>query len=238
MTFNPYSGVTCMKISFEFNNGETPRDIVASMAAFFGLNAHGVVSAAAPALPATSGTLAPADNDDNAGNTPSDGSGLDTTGLPYDARIHSETPSKTDKGVWRKRRNLPAGVFEQVATELRAKIAAGGQSVAQAPAAAPALPPAAAPVAPPPLTPIAAAPALPPAAPVVGPFEKFVAFLAANMPPQPGARFTPEWVEAALRQYNIVDATGKGSVQELMHRDAAFITSVHTNFAQAAGIPV
>lgn len=39
--------------------------------------------------------------------------------LPWDARIHSSSKKQTKKGVWSKRKNLEAGVYEAVTAELK-----------------------------------------------------------------------------------------------------------------------
>lgn len=46
---------------------------------------------------------------------------LDATGLPWDERIHSSSKSKKAGGIWTKRKNLAAGVYEAVEAELRAQ---------------------------------------------------------------------------------------------------------------------
>jgi len=43
----------------------------------------------------------------------------DTTGLPWDERIHSSSHKQTNKGAWSKRKNLAKGVFDEVSAELR-----------------------------------------------------------------------------------------------------------------------
>ena len=52
---------------------------------------------------------------------PSDGTGLDAEGLPWDARIHSSSKAKTQKGVWKFARNLDENIKMQVLSELRGK---------------------------------------------------------------------------------------------------------------------
>lgn len=74
----------------------------------------------------------------------------DKDGVPWDHRIHAETKGKVADGTWRKRRNLPDGLHEQITAELKA--VAG----IQAPAPAPAPAAADAPVAPPTESPYAA----------------------------------------------------------------------------------
>lgn len=46
---------------------------------------------------------------------------VDTTGLPWDERIHSGNKEMTDKGVWRKRRGVSDAIKTAVEAELRAK---------------------------------------------------------------------------------------------------------------------
>lgn len=123
----------------------------------------------APAAPAASPTPAGAAEE------------LDPRGFPWDERIHSSSKQRLAKGnFWKNRKNLPAGLIEQVEAELRAKGYGNpqtGAAPAPAPVAAPAPPglPTPAPV---------AAPA--PAAPVanqgaVKVKEKMTAGLAAGL---------------------------------------------------------
>jgi len=54
---------------------------------------------------------------------PSDGTGLDVEGLPWDARIHSSSKKKTAKGVWVSVRNSPKGAeLAAIKDELRGMI--------------------------------------------------------------------------------------------------------------------
>lgn len=62
---------------------------------------------------------------------------LDSTGLPWDARIHSTPPSLTKKGPWRAKKNLNQLTAHAVEAELRAALAAPAAGTA-APAPAPA----------------------------------------------------------------------------------------------------
>lgn len=88
---------------------------------------------------------------------------VDTTGLRWDARIHSSTRTTTDKGVWVKRRNVQDAEVARVTAELRQ--AGGAVGIANftplnAAAPAPAAPaPVAAPAAPAAPNPVAAQPA-------------------------------------------------------------------------------
>jgi hypothetical protein len=51
---------------------------------------------------------------------PADTSEPDSEGVPYDSRIHSDTKAKTDKGAWRRRRNVPDEAYTAVLAELKA----------------------------------------------------------------------------------------------------------------------
>lgn len=220
-----------MKIAFEFNDGETAAQIVSSIVGLFGI---GTVVA-----PVATHGMTPALDAPDVGEgdgIPSDGAGLDTEGFPYDKRIHSDNPQKTDKGVWRKRR----GADKTLVAQLQAAHKAG--SVAQSAVAAPVAPPPANLTPPPVLTPppaIAPPPALAPVAPVAGPFEKFVAFITANMqsPTNPTGRLTSDWVTGSLAHYEVKDAQGVGSLQALQHLAPERVTAIHSAFAQALGIP-
>lgn len=48
---------------------------------------------------------------------------VDATGLPWDARVHSESKAKNKDGSWRTRRNLVPGLLEAVTAELRGSVA-------------------------------------------------------------------------------------------------------------------
>lgn len=74
---------------------------------------------------------------------------LDVNGLPWDERIHSSSKNKNQDGTWRYTRGGDPAVRATVEAELRAKIAAGGQS-AQTDASATAPQPHAADAPPPP----------------------------------------------------------------------------------------
>lgn len=78
--------------------------------------------------------------------SPAPGVELDTRGLPWDARIHARTKSKTANGQWKNARGIDAAEVTRIEAELRNLMAI--------PAAAPAVP------VPPPLVP--AAPAIAP----------------------------------------------------------------------------
>lgn len=223
-----------MEISFKFNNGETPAQIVTSIRDFFSATSPGATSI--QIAPPTAG-LAPADNDDADGptGTPANPLTLDATGIPHDTRIHSKEPQLTGKGVWRARRNVAATTVAAVTAELKAR----GGSVAQPPAPAPVAPPVApppivtaapAPLAVPQLTPVAPPPIQPP-----GAYEKFVSFIVDNT--APAGRLTPQYITDNLAAYNYKDATGAGSLQVVQHANDAQIAQLAQAFAQALGVP-
>ena len=64
----------------------------------------------------------------------------DSTGLPWDARIHAESKAKTDKNVWRRRRGVDDATVAAVIDELRSANAARTIEAA-APLVAPPPPP-------------------------------------------------------------------------------------------------
>lgn len=82
-------------------------------------------------------TPTPAEDDDNAApavNAPA----FDTTGLPWDERIHSGNKATNSDGTWKRRRNTPDDVFASVQAELRARnSAASAAPVASPPPMAP-----------------------------------------------------------------------------------------------------
>lgn len=64
---------------------------------------------------------------------PSNPANVDKNGLPWDARIHSETPTLTDKGVWRKKRGATPQLVASVEAELRAALGNGVSAASAAP---------------------------------------------------------------------------------------------------------
>lgn len=207
-----------MKISFEFNDGETATQIVSAIVGLFGASAGNVVTAG----PATLGQ----DDNDDAGGTAAPAGTLDSTGIPHDARIHSEPGVITTKGVWRKKRGVADTLVASVTAELKAR--AG--SVAQPPVAttppplsAPGTltpPPAAAPLAPPPL--------------VEDNYTKFVKFLSAHM--APAGRLTSDYVNNYLAQIGYKDAQGNGSIQVVQTATPEAVAQLAATFAQALGV--
>lgn len=92
-----------------------------------------------------------------------EGAELDSTGIPWDGRIHASTKTKTKPGAWTTKRNVDADLVVQVEAELRKALAAPAAPPPPTEGTAPAAPPppttgiqvegsAAAPPAPPPPT--------------------------------------------------------------------------------------
>ena len=103
---------------------------------------------------------------------------VDSAGLPWDARIHSESRNKVADGTWRKRRNTAPELVAQVEAELRALMAIPVASAAPLPsspaatatAAGGSIPtPTSAPAVAPPVAPVSASPASPVTPPVPAP---------------------------------------------------------------------
>lgn len=78
-------------------------------------------TAIVPAMPGATGSqAAPADDDDN---TPANLSApaVDSTGLPWDERIHAKSKATNADGSWRGKRNADAATVAAVEAELRAR---------------------------------------------------------------------------------------------------------------------
>lgn len=91
--------------------------------------------------------------------TPATPPSVDAAGLPWDARIHSESKATVADGTWRKRRGVDPELVKQVEAELRGEPAATEPSASTPTVADTPVPPAPA-VVPPPPAPI---PEVPPA---------------------------------------------------------------------------
>ena len=129
-------------------------------------NAH--TTSTAPSSPASpSVPTATADDDDDGG--PASDAAVDSTGLPWDERIHSGARSQNKDGTWKRKKGVGADAAAPIEAELRQALQ--GQP---APAAAPPLP-----VPPAMPAPVAAAPAMPPVPSMPAP--------AAPVPPMPTA---------------------------------------------------
>lgn len=110
--------------------------------------------------PMPSAPIQTADDDDDGDPGIPTGSSTDSTGLPWDERIHASTRTQTAKGVWKKRKSVDDATMQAVEAELR--------GASQPQASAPAMP---APVAMPmmPVVPTAAPVAMPMSMPVAQP---------------------------------------------------------------------
>lgn len=85
---------------------------------------HAPVVTAAPimAAPVAAATSVATDEDDGAeGGEAGDGLGVDSQGLPWDARIHSSNKKKKADGTWNKRRGVQEMEIQAVEAELRAR---------------------------------------------------------------------------------------------------------------------
>lgn len=236
-----------MEVSFKFNAGETGQEMVAAILALFGATPAAISHAAAPqaGLQAAQ-TISPADNpaagagDDDAGQASA--ATHDTEGTPWDARIHSDKRTVTDKGVWRKRKSTPPTTINAVMAELRAAgkiLAPAGAAPAQPPAMPPAAP--AATLTPPALN---AMPAMPPtpqlAVPQETAYQKLVDFIAQNLntPANPAGRFTTQWVGDAIKNFGYVGPDGNGHLQLLEAVEADKVKAIHAAFGQAIGVAI
>lgn len=134
---------------------------------------------------------------------------LDAAGLPWDERIHSSNRQKTEKNVWRMKRNVNPEVKSKVEAELRATMGAG--------TAAPTTPPPAAPVTAPtmPALPGAGLPPIPGAALPDPAYTALVQLIAqnTNSPANPTGRLNDAWVNQVLTHFGVAE----GSLQNLAH---------------------
>lgn len=204
--------------------GATLAELYASAAEFAGGMpvAHVTIAPASITGPTPTAPAAASDDDDTGGST--NAGQLDSAGVPWDERIHSNGKSpKNGDGTWRRKRNLQDAYYDQIMAELRARTAAAPQpSFAPPPPAAPAMqagveaamqPPAFQPqpnvtIAPQPSTlpppPATAAPApLPvPAGPAGMAFGQFMPKFSAGLT---AGRFTEQQWRDYFGQYGITD---------------------------------
>lgn len=108
---------------------------------------------------------------------PTDGA-VDSKGIPWDARIHSESKALIADGSWRKRRGVDDAVYAEVMAELQGNDAPPPPPPAEQTPSAPLAPADDAPPPPPPV-PAEAPSANVGAAPVAGEFADFPSFVAA-----------------------------------------------------------
>lgn len=244
-----------MEVSFKFNNGESGAEMVSAILALFGAQ-QTVTAAAVPAAPIAGATINPIDNPAAGGDDsgPASNATHDAEGFPWDARIHSDKRTLTEKGIWRKRKGAPPHQISSVQAELRAagKVIAPSNAPAPAPVAptlpigGAAMPPQASVTMQQPL-PLPGAPAgvpqmptMPTMPPQETPYQKFVNFVAANMhsAQNPAGKLTEDWVSQALAAMGIVGSDGKGYIQLLEQQPAERIQQVHAAFGQALGVAV
>lgn len=161
-------------------------------------------------------------------STPASGVEVDKDGLPWDARIHTESKAKNADGRWRNKRNLDANLKAQVEAELRQVM--GAPSAPLAPAASPAQQ--AAPVTIPTAVPAPpSAPALP-VAPVPPAPSVPVAGAAPSMPVAPNAAPAGEVPQDARQQFVGLVGRASAAIQ------AGKVTQAEvTQICAAAGVP-
>lgn len=158
---------------------EQVRNAISRISKAFGLddNDTSKQEPAAPDTPDTPSAPAPQVTPTQVANAE-----LDKDGLPWDGRIHAGTKTKTQKGIWTRKKGVADSVFDAVVAELRQQYPA---AAASAPATA--TPPAV-------TTPGAAAGptiSVPTPAPAT-PYAQLVDWLARNT--GEGKQLTPEWV--------------------------------------------
>ena len=64
---------------------------------------------------------------------------LDKEGLPWDARIHASTKTKTQKGMWTRKKGVADSTYDAIVAELRQQYPVAGTTAAPAAPAAPAV---------------------------------------------------------------------------------------------------
>lgn len=126
------------------------------------------------------------------------GQDLDSTGLRWDARIHSTPAKKNADGSWRGKRGQDANLVAQVRAEQQGGATAGPGVATAAPTGAPSL------QAPGALAPLA--PLTQPTAPVVhSSFQKLAALIGEHLhsPQNPTGRLTDDWVKGTLSSWGV-----------------------------------
>ena len=165
-------------------------------------------------------------------NTPN----FDSTGLPWDARIHSTPAAQTTKGVWRAKRGADPQLVLQVEAELRAANPAtvAAPAVAAPAVAAPAVaaPAVAAPVAPA----MPTMPAMPQAPAPVAPsaYANLVKLIGDNLhsAENPNGRLNNDWVQQALAAYQVPG----GLLQNAATMAEADVANIVAGITQALGL--
>lgn len=118
---------------------------------------------------------------------------LDGDGVPWDARIHASTKTRTQKGVWTKKKGIDDATYASITASLKGTAAAPATG-----ASTPSLPP-------PPGAPSAPSLPPPPAAPQAPEFADLVTLLTqqTHSPDNPTGRLTAQWISDTLKHYGV-----------------------------------
>jgi hypothetical protein len=139
--------------------------------------------------------LSPVVVDQQQNNTPPANVGtvvdLDGEGMPWDPRIHASTKTRTQKGLWTKKKGVDDDTYNTITASLKST------------AAAPPAPPAGS--LPPPPSPAGASSLPPPPVAQAPEYTELVTLLAqhTNSPDNPTGRLTQEWIATALKHYGV-----------------------------------
>lgn len=182
-------------------------------AATTGTTSAGTLSAPVPNAPTAPVTGAPTALG-AVPSTPANGVEVDKDGLPWDARIHTESKAKNADGSWRNKRNLDAALKAQVESELRQVMSAAPIPPAPGVAPSPAQP----------VAPVPPAPLAVPTPPVAG--------AASSMPVAPNAAPAGEVPQDARQQFVGLVGRASAAIQ------AGKVTQAEvTQICAAAGVP-
>lgn len=107
-----------MQISIAFDpKKDSAADVQAALLRFYA-----TVNGTQLADAAIGGTVGSDPADDESKDTAANPAQLDKDGIPWNAEIHSETPTITAKGFWRKRKGVDATTYKAKADMLRAQL--------------------------------------------------------------------------------------------------------------------
>jgi len=140
---------------------------------------------------------------------------VDSTGLPWDARIHASNRSTNADGSWRRKRNLDDATYAAVVAELR-----GAKTVS------PPAPMVAATLAPPPPPPVPVAPPAPPP-PAASGKSKFVVFMESYV--QPGlvaGKFKREQLNEAAVAVGLQNLVGLSIRPDLVPAATTYLDAI------------
>lgn len=129
---------------------------------------------------------------------------FDASGLPWDARLHSRTKSKTTEGMWRRQRGLSPSKANKLELEVRASIT-DAQKIAHEESKVDVAPP------PPPFTHVQA----PPPPPIVPTEDKYIALVKKITTAVESEKLTYEKVKDILMQFGIADLAALKNVPHL-----------------------